>query len=203
MENKLLIRTEMFGYSKSDTEDYILKLQTEFDRKLSEAKSSFRTSTEQLESSYYQAEEEKLKLEKEKKQLEDRIRQLSEEYERTIAEIKRENENLAEAMEVLLSSCESSESQTAEATGQTDSIAEPEALPPAEFSRIFSAIQMSDESLIGESQSTEPDNVSKRTVIVNSDPQKIKKSLDVLSDSLSSFTKETLNAISRIKDSVH
>lgn len=202
MENKLLIRTEMFGYSKKETEDYILKLQTEYDRKLAEARSSFNASTEQPESSYYQMEEEKLKLEKEKKLLEDRISQLSEEYEKTIAEIKRENENLAEAMEVLLSSRSSPETCKEDADNRSSRAAEPEALPPDEFSRIFSAIQMSDESLADEPYSTKPHTVIKRQDDVIPAAEKLRVSLDELSDSLSSFTRETLDAISRIRDSV-
>ena len=62
MENKLLLKTEMFGYSKKGVEDYILKLNREFDRRLSEAGADFAKAREEFEQKSKQLEEERKAL---------------------------------------------------------------------------------------------------------------------------------------------
>lgn len=189
MENKLLIRTEMFGYSKKETEDYILKLQTEFNRKLSETEAGFQAKNEQLESSYRLAEKDKQRLENENRLLEDRILQITAEYEKTITELKSEKEDAPQKNQ-------------AKAADRASNAEEQESLPPDEFSRLLAAIQMSDESLLDAVPSDHPDTVNSPANLSAYDTDKIMKSLDELSSSLSSFTEETLNTISRIKASV-
>lgn len=189
MENKLLIRTEMFGYSKKETEDYILKLQTEFDRKLAKAETGFREKNEQLESAYDLAQKEKQNLENENKLLEEKILQLTAEYEKTITEFKSEKE-------------EAPRNNLVKAADRTDNTEKRESLPRDEFSRLLAAIQMSDESLLDEDQTDNPDTAASPADPADHDTDKIRRSLDELSASLSSFTEETLNTISRIRDSV-
>ena len=200
MENKLLIRTEMFGYSKSDTENYILKLQTEFDRKLEDAENHFKVDSERFENSYILMEEAKQKLSDENRALEEKIRQITEEYEKKIADLKSENENLSEAMEVLLSSPGFSKSEKTETPEAVHESEEMKALPPAEFSRLYSAIQLSDESLFEDS--LRMDSVRVPDEMRAEEAERIRTSLNELSESIRSFTQDTLDSISKIKDSV-
>ena len=150
MENNLMIKTEMFGYSKADVEQYISRLNSGFAEKLAEQEKNYKSLLEK-------ADAEKVKL--------------VEEYEAKLTSLKEENANLASAFENLLNSSSpvpqsgiqiKNESESDPDMTRKREIAEamktfagseekkPE-LEDDDFNRIISAISNSDESLLNDS----------------------------------------------------